>query len=83
MKSEQLEQIQLHLGQFTIIDNVILFIDILRNFKMMNLETKEQKDFSIPNCLSIHSFENKVLLQTLENNKFTQKLFLFEGELQL
>ena len=41
----------------------------------MNLETKEQKDLNIANCQLIHSFEDIVLIQTLENEKYTKKLF--------
>ena len=50
----------------------------------MNLETKEQKDLKISNCDGIWSFENKILIDIEENEKYTYNLFKFkEGELQL
>ena len=49
----------------------------------MNLKTQEQKDLEISHCSFIHSFEDKVLVQILDQKKI-QKLFQFtKGELQL
>ena len=84
MKSEQLNEIQLYFGKLRIINEWLLFIDHQKNLKMMNLETKDQKDLKISNCELIHSFEDKVLIQTNENFKWYQKLFqLKESELLL
>ena len=53
----------------------------------MNLETNVQKDLKIPDCSSIHSVEDKVLIQSWgsESYRYTYKLFKLseEGELQL
>ena len=51
----------------------------------MNLESQEQKDLNLANCIAIHSFEDKILIQIFENKIVTQKLFKLteEGELEL
>ena len=40
-------------------------MDYYENLKMLNLETKEQKDMNIAKCGYIFSFEDKVLTQDL------------------
>ena len=51
---------------------------------MINLETNVQKITIVANCQFIHSFEDKILIQTNDNKKVTSKLFKFnEGKLHL
>ena len=67
-KSEQLNQIELRKGleTFVIVNDYLLFITQQGNLLQMNLKTKDLKDMAISNCRGIHSFEDKILIQSKE-----------------